>query len=448
MSSRRILIIGGSTRAAADSVRRAGWQPICADYFADLDLKATAEVIPVSNYPDSIPDDVAHVHADGWFYCGAIENRPDIVERMSSPIARYGPLLGTPAKTLRLVRNPLWLCETLRATGIDMLDVRDSTNVPPSDGHWIQKPLSSAGGRSIRNWNQTARESDLTEPCYFQERAPGIALSALFDFHEATARWLGASRELTTTDFIQPTREQHPVAPPPKIWQAPSEFSYVGSCGPLELLNVTSDGWHAPNGWHALVRAWSSTSSPSPRHSNHSILRDQNSPFQTIQSQANRIAAALAAAAPQLKGIVGLDFRFDGHTTWLTEVNPRYTASVEVIELARGQSLLNPYTEPLPNHSRHQIVAKRILYASTALKVPDLSHYQTERQPWDIPAIADIPQPGLTIEPGWPICTVMASGPDEPTVQRTITEQINHIAYDLERTKGPAVPIARGGRPR
>ena len=40
MALRRILIVGGSTRAAADSVRRAGWEPICADCFADLDLDA------------------------------------------------------------------------------------------------------------------------------------------------------------------------------------------------------------------------------------------------------------------------------------------------------------------------------------------------------------------------------------------------------------------------
>src|SRR4051812_13322899 len=69
MSSRRILIVGGSTRAAADSVRRAGWHPICADRFADIDLKNAAEVIPVRNYPESLPEDVAQVRADGWFYC-------------------------------------------------------------------------------------------------------------------------------------------------------------------------------------------------------------------------------------------------------------------------------------------------------------------------------------------------------------------------------------------
>ena len=64
MSQRRMLILGGSTRAAADSVRRAGWQPVCADIFADLDLQATAEVIPTRHYPDSFPEDVAQVQAD------------------------------------------------------------------------------------------------------------------------------------------------------------------------------------------------------------------------------------------------------------------------------------------------------------------------------------------------------------------------------------------------
>ena len=98
----RVLIVGGSTRAAAWSAVRAGWQPICADLFADLDTHQVAQVIPVRDYPRSLPDDVASVEAEGWFYTGALENYPEIIEQLAQPNASYGPLWGTTAAGLRL----------------------------------------------------------------------------------------------------------------------------------------------------------------------------------------------------------------------------------------------------------------------------------------------------------------------------------------------------------
>ncbi len=38
MSAERLLIVGASARAAAFSAMRAGFQPLCADRFADVDL--------------------------------------------------------------------------------------------------------------------------------------------------------------------------------------------------------------------------------------------------------------------------------------------------------------------------------------------------------------------------------------------------------------------------
>src|SRR5579872_5164411 len=103
--SRRILIVGGSTRAAADSVRRAGWQPVCADLFADLDLRQTAELVPVRHYPESLPEDLAQVHAGGWFYCGALENQPKILRAIRANAKSIGPLLGTSPEALESIRN-------------------------------------------------------------------------------------------------------------------------------------------------------------------------------------------------------------------------------------------------------------------------------------------------------------------------------------------------------
>ena len=167
MSPRRVLIVGGSTRAAADSVRRAGWQPVCADLFADQDLRSTAEVIPVRNYPFSLPDDIAHVKADAWFYCGALENQPDLIESLSARASSIGPLLGSSSKALRRVRNPFWLSNTLRFEGVPALAVVDQSTPPEPDGAWVQKPLASAGGRMVRVWDESAARIPFSEPHYF-----------------------------------------------------------------------------------------------------------------------------------------------------------------------------------------------------------------------------------------------------------------------------------------
>ena len=478
MASRRILIVGGSTRAAADSVRRAGWQPICADCFADLDLHTIAQVIPVTNYPDSIPDDVAQVHADAWFYCGAFENHPEIVERMTSAKANYGPLLGTAAETLRLIRNPYWLMETLRAADLPALDVSVETSPPLQDGSWMQKPLSSAGGRSIRVWDQAASFLPFDEPHYFQACASGVGLSALFRIKAGIAEWLGASRELTASEFdirsagkqtFQTSSSDQSRSLSSQLMSVPTRFSYVGSCGPLERISFIDEKPLGPNNGRPSSSFNRVTEVDFSDPVSNNVEAKRRRTYEVIRRQLTDIAQVLMRNAPGLRGIIGLDFRFDGQTAWLTEVNPRYTASVEILELATGRSLLDPMitapvsaneldsiepsltlndtlagtvdltsleeamkTQTSAHAASPSVVAKRILYASSQLRAPDLRRYLQDRDPWHVPVLADIPAPGTIIEPGWPICTVMASGHDEQSVEAMMTERLREIRFELK----------------
>ena len=110
-----------------------------------------------------------------------------------------------------------------------------------------------------------------------------------------------------------------------------------------------------------------------------------------LQNQVSLIAQTIIEQAPGLRGIVGFDFRFDGETAWLTEVNPRYTASVELLELARGRSALTSKQNSAP---LTKLIAKRILYAPVSLTAPDLSAFLHQGSVWEVPAFADIPVPG------------------------------------------------------
>jgi|GEM_PF-344649 predicted ATP-grasp superfamily ATP-dependent carboligase len=440
MSPVRILIVGGSTRAAADSVRRAGWQPVCADLFADLDLRRTAEVIPVRCYPESLPEDVAKVRADGWFYCGALENRPDIITEMLSNAARLGPLLGTAPEALSLVRNPHWLMDQLRQFGIRVLDLADSSRPPVPDGTWLQKPLASAGGRSIRIWDRAAINNPFLEPHYFQRRVDADGFSAIFRLENGKIDWLGAASE------IEPNSACHP----------PARFSYCGSRGPLRKIpfnrEKTVTSVERFQIFHCENRR--------DRASNRIAVRGSAVFQATIQQQLTAIAKTLARNVPGLRGLVGLDFRIENNTVWLLEVNPRYTASIEVLELTSGRSFLNPdATESLFNDNavsqldsrviaiqksfvdsrhgqtektarglpRYPVIAKQILYAQSTFKAPDLGCFLHNVDPWQVPLVADIPMPGSLIESGWPICTVFAGGATAEIVRAKMHRQIDRI---------------------
>ncbi|MBS0267308.1 MAG: hypothetical protein JSS02_35615, partial [Planctomycetes bacterium] len=178
-----VLILGSSTRAAAQSAIRAGLSPCCADLFADRDLHACAHVIPVANYPAGLVEAARTVGAMPWFYTGGLENHPEIVHSLS----QTHPLWGNGASTLYQIRDPWTVAAELQAAGLPALCVwpRDAAP-PPASGDWIQKPLAGAGGRGIqiydrsRSFSQTDSGTDDLEPVYYQERRDGLSLSALF----------------------------------------------------------------------------------------------------------------------------------------------------------------------------------------------------------------------------------------------------------------------------
>lgn len=352
---RRVLIVGGSTRAAAWSAVRAGLQPICADLFADVDLPQTAQVISVRAFPDSLPQDVAEVRADGWMYTGALENRPDLIERLDRPDAPYGRLWGTHASALKLIRDPLWIAELLRESGFESLPIQRET-APPPDGTWMLKPISSAGGRAVCVWDLERANRPIDEPTYFQKRVDGDSMSALFT-RDRDVEFVGFMRQGMTHE----------------ISGAISPYLYSGTLGLVQ-----------PDG------------------------------FADLKELLTRQAATLAAGSG-LRGTFGIDFIRDRHGhPWILEVNPRYTASVEVAELALGRSFLRfpgvAATNPVRDTPAHRIVAKTILYARQSFPAPDLTGLIETQSPWQIPFIADVPQPGSLIQAGWPICTVFSVG--------------------------------------
>ena len=111
----RILIVGLSTRAMAESAVRAGYDCITVDRFGDLDQKRVVSNVGLTSdlgiawSPDRASRLARDIEAGSVVYGANLENHPDAVARLSSG----RELLGNDSTTLSYVRDPLGLARAL-----------------------------------------------------------------------------------------------------------------------------------------------------------------------------------------------------------------------------------------------------------------------------------------------------------------------------------------------
>ena len=295
-----LLIVGASVRAALQSARWAGINATGADLFADRDAAALAPLHRVVRYPHDFVSLAERLQPAAVMYTGALENHPRVV----SQLAQTTTLLGNGRETLAACRNP----ESLRRVFRDLPGVRTphlalhAAEPPLNDQcrHWLRKPFASAGGRGIEL--SCSAEADLPggarpaaaaaadagspagisprrpaplKPSYWQQYVAGIPLAAAYLATRETCHLIGVSRQLIGLG-----------------WLGGSGFHYCGSIGPLTL-------------------------SHDPRRSKWDTWR---------------LIGEVARDEFSLRGLFGIDGIDDGHYVWPIEVNPRYTASMELFE--------------------------------------------------------------------------------------------------------------------
>jgi predicted ATP-grasp superfamily ATP-dependent carboligase len=109
----------------------------------------------------------------------------------------------------------------------------------------------------------------------------------------------------------------------------------------------------------------------------------------------------------------GIDFLMSGEVPYPLELNPRYTASLEVIEHGTSRSAFQQWV-PAAHRVRAGEVGKAIYYAPHTIRFPTCGPWDAdlagEFDPWRLPGFADIPQPGRAKEAGSPVFTFFATG--------------------------------------
>jgi len=407
-----LLIFGASARAAAHSAVRAGMQPICADLFSDDDLRAVAEVLPIRRYPHDFPKVAQLAPAGPWMYTGALENHPRII----TAISVHRPLWGNPAEVVALARNPFRIHAILAAADLPAAAVRPHSEPPPPDGRWVLKPLQTAAGRGIRLWDETATASKtLQTPHYFQQKLSGTPISALFLATPEKTWLIGIARQFVGEKSLN--------APP---------YGYCGSVGPIE---------------------------PAPKS----------------KREIQRTGEVLAKCCG-LRGLFGGDFLYDDNTARLTEINPRYTASVEMFEHAYGIPLLDwqrrvferstqsdrletdlqSTIEQLHRRGPRHIVGKVILYADRKVTTPPLDDFLSHNPPSvppacggeerggnPVPYVADLPAANSVIAAGHPICSVLADGTTRADCLKTLAKRARAVSLCVFGSEAGVPLLAR-----
>ena len=146
-----------------------------------------------------------------------------------------------------------------------------------------------------------------------------------------------------------------------------------------------------------------------------------------------------------LVGLFGVDLILAGDRFWVIEVNPRFPASVEVLERACGFEAVAMHVEacrsgrlPRPPATSGRWCGKAILWARADLVVPaDIPGLAPPADLKSWPEVADVPAPGTRIRAGGPIATVLAEAGDESSLVLALARQATQLEAAILPRTGP-----------
>lgn len=371
-----LLIVGASVRAAAQSAKRAGYAVCAVDLFGDADLQAIAPTVQVA-----IED-----YPNGLI--AAADRSPPGAWMYTGGLENYPSVVGEISKSRELLGctpDALLRCR-------DPYEFRNqcflwafpfvnwcNPGTSPDTGSWIRKPRASAGGHGISVFHQPPYPP-ANEEYFFEELKPGLPQSAVYLANGESFRILGVTEQLIGAE-----------------WAGASEFQYCGSIGPIEV-------------------------EPSPWEEYGQFGLAMRSEF-------------------GLRGLFGVDANLLSSGELMPiEINPRYTASIEVLERAlpiqpiawhvdacRHGRLPDYHWEPEDSCAAH---GKVIVYAREAVTISQrfVDWCQSENEhSGDWPALADLPHVDTKIDKGQPVLTAFARGSCVESLRQELRRQAEKV---------------------
>ena len=267
-------MVGLSARALAAAARSAGYRPLAADLFNDLDLQEIAEASvridgdlergvergPLINALEGLAADRDPI---GIIYGAGFEDRADLLDRL----AERWEVLGNSAAAVARAKDPAALARICGQLPIP--HPRWSSH--PEAPDWLRKRRGGAGGAHVLSGGPGPISPD--RETYWQERVPGEPVSALVLSSGSEAAVLGFSQQ-----WADPT--------------AGAPFRYGGAVRPAALPAAIESA---------------------------------------LEQAARSVVERLG-----LVGLNGVDFLVDSENWYMIEVNPRPGTTLDIFEPEGG----------------------------------------------------------------------------------------------------------------
>lgn len=355
-------VVGFSTRALAQAAVDLGLRVTAIDAFCDSDTQELATCYAIKNWPDGIADLTRQTSCDGWVLAGGMENHRRLLIDLNAAAKVFGPTRGQLA-LLRSQSIKRRLAAAVPKLGLPKVATK---------AHWLPpgrifKPFRSSGGLRVfqdEDVLDTVQKGEISKRGYWQHFIVGKSLGITCCIADEQIFLCGATESL---DKAQ--------------WPAPLPFVYRGSIGPYPLS------------------------------------QEQQS---VVLEMAGWIGNEL-----KYRGWIQADFiEDDAGKLWLLEINPRWTAGMEILHHCVGISPLashltachSPWSfrEHRPKCSS---MAKAIFYATNPgeldrNKCESLAKFRARQSLdnnswWDIADVpAAIEMRRIPFAPGQPLFTI------------------------------------------
>jgi len=194
----------------------------------------------------------------------------------------------------------------------------------------------------------------------------------------------------------------------------PCSVSCIASGGKAKAISVNLQYLRGGSGERAFGFAGAATPFESEKKAD--LIRE-----------AERIASLTGCT-----GSVGIDFILAGEEIYAIEVNPRFQATLDIIEMSTGFNIFEAHINacsgilPETTPKSKKVVARSIIFADRDLQVKD-----------DLkklyPKVADIPWKGEEIEEGSAIISVYGEGSSLPKAETSLDKTIKELARYISR---------------
>jgi predicted ATP-grasp superfamily ATP-dependent carboligase len=372
----------------AQSARQSGLRVAALDAFGDRDTRAASALwfdvgsqeltIDRGRLVDALRRIARLPRIIGWIAGSGTE---PLIDELST-LPGLPAFVGNDPQAARAVRDPRRFFALLDELGIPHPPVSFTR---PSEPGWLFKRADGCGGTHVMPAAMV--DEAHSAPCphgYFQRQQSGQPFSALFVAAQGRATVLGFARQLTASIGGLP-------------------YVHTGSVGPVHL--------------------------PEP------LARRLREAVEAVSAR---------AGVNGLKGLNSCDFLVDGDEFSLLEINARPSSTMWLYEAASPRhwpfGLLAEHLEAClrgrlaaPPSERERCAGQQVLFAPHALTCSTAFSDACVADP----GCRDVPMPGMPIEAGAPLCTLVAFAASPEAVMQALAQQRKRVLERIDTSTEP-----------